>query len=364
MTNKERHIYAAGNTARGYFTFFDSVLTGMERVYLLTGAVEGITSPLIERIGKELEKKTGLVEWVHSPFVNGEYDGVLFPEWKVAIMDYSYPRIWRPQAPALTEIHVNLQTSFHADRLAPMRERIASWYAEIFRKNQEAYERFAEALRIHDEWETFYIQNLDRESANRITEELITRLFDGEQLAKHSRVRRMFLGASTPQGPVDHVVNLTDSLPKRFFIKGRPGSGKSTMLKKLVGEAEKRGYDAEVYHCGLDPHSLDMVILPEKGVAIFDSTAPHEYYPSKETDEVVDLYTRAIAPGTDEAYAAEIRESKRRYKQQVQAATAHLAEAKELRMRVNQAYREASDHSRLEAVAQAIISSLTRKHAS
>ena len=360
MAKKERHIFAAGNTARGYKTFYDSVLEGLDRVYILSGVVEGITSDLIETIGKEMSRKTNEIEWIHSPFMKGQYDGVIFPEWKVAIVDGSYPRIWRPSAPGVTEINVNLQTSVGVDHLARYKEQIAAWYEEIFRKSEEAYAAYGEALRIHDEWEAPYIAHLDREKANRVTEEVLTLFFGEENLEKKSKVRRMYLGAATPDGPVDHIMKLTDQMQKRYFIKGRPGSGKSTMLKKLVTEAEKRGFDAEVYHCGLDPHSLDMVIIPEKGLAIFDSTAPHEYFPSKETDEVVDMYERAIEQGTDEAYEAELTDIKTRYRQKMQEATALLAAAKELREQLNNVYVEVTDQPRLKAVAQAIMSRLDR----
>lgn len=360
MTKRERHIYAAGNTARGYKTFFESVLEGMERIYYLTGVVEGVTSPLIETIGIEIGRKTDRVEWIHSPFENGQYDGVIFPEWKVAIMDGSYPRMTRPCAPGVKEIQVNLQTSLQVDRLTPYAAQIAGWFEGIERKSQEAYEAFGEALRIHDEWEAPYIAHLDRDKANQVTEELISLLLSDEPLSKPANVRRMYLGAATPQGPVDHIMKLTDHLDKRYFIKGRPGSGKSTMLKKLVNEAIKQGVDVEVYHCGLDPNSLDMVIFPEKSVALFDSTAPHEYFPSKPTDEVVDMYERAIASGTDERYEEELMDIKARYTQKVKEATACLAVAKELRDQLNHVYAEATDQQRLKAVAQAIMSRLVR----
>lgn len=66
------------------------------------------------------------------------------------------------------------------------------------------------------------------------------------------------------------------------------------MLKKIVAAGEQRGFDVEVYHCGFDPNSLDMVILREKGIAIFDSTAPHEYFPERNSDEIIDMYERCI----------------------------------------------------------------------
>ena len=45
------------------------------------------------------------------------------------------------------------------------------------------------------------------------------------------------------------------------------------MLKKLAKAAEEKGFEVEVYHCGFDPNSLDMVIVRELGFAIL--IAPH-----------------------------------------------------------------------------------------
>ena len=44
-----------------------------------------------------------------------------------------------------------------------------------------------------------------------------------------------------------------------------------------------------------------MVIVRELGFAIFDSTAPHEYFPSREGDEIIDMYALIVTPGTDES---------------------------------------------------------------
>lgn len=55
-------------------------------------------------------------------------------------------------------------------------------------------------------------------------------------------------------------------------MKGNSGSGKSTVLRKIAREAQDRGFEVEVYHCGFDPTSLDMVTLPELEVAMSDAT--------------------------------------------------------------------------------------------
>lgn len=66
----------------------------------------------------------------------------------------------------------------------------------------------------------------------------------------------------------------SDKIRRRYLIKGGPGTGKSTLMKRVGEEAEKRGLSVEYYRCSSDPESLDAVLV-EGCVAILDSTAPH-----------------------------------------------------------------------------------------
>ena len=60
-----------------------------------------------------------------------------------------------------------------------------------------------------------------------------------------------------------------------YIIKGGPGTGKSTLMRKVADEAEKNGMDSELIFCSSDPSSLDGVIIPSLDTAIVDGTAPH-----------------------------------------------------------------------------------------
>ncbi|MEJ8547268.1 hypothetical protein [Brevibacillus borstelensis] len=357
MSVKERHIYAGGNTARGYRSFLNAILTGINRRVVLAGDVEGLASSLIEKVGKKAVQLGKQVEWIHSPFVNGAFDGVVIPEWSAAVVDGGYPRQLKPEGPGVIETCVNVQDAVDKQKLVSYQEEIAALLERIEASTLEAHQAFAEALRIHDEWEAVFIAHLDREKANRVGDEVLHLFFGEETQAKRARIRRMYLGAATPAGPKDFVPNLTADASKRYLIKGRPGSGKSTILKRLVAEAERRGFDAEVYHCGLDPNSLDMVVLPEKGLAIFDSTAPHEYFPERDADEVIDMYARAIQPGTDERYQEQIASFQNRYKEATKKGTTRLKAAEDCRIRLASIYREATDESKA-AELEAAISNL------
>lgn len=58
-------------------------------------------------------------------------------------------------------------------------------------------------------------------------------------------------------------------------IKGGPGTGKSSLMKKLAAFFNERGYDIEFHHCSSDNNSLDGVVIKGLNVAILDGTSPH-----------------------------------------------------------------------------------------
>lgn len=364
MTGNVLNFYAGGNTARGFAGLFESSLQGLDRLYILKGGPGTGKSTLIRTIGNELAERGFDIWFIHCASDNDSLDGLVVPSLKVGIVDGTAPHVIEPRLPGAVEQYVNLGEAWDAAQLREHKEEIASLIDAIQQAYEQAYAGFAEALRVHDEWEVIYIQNMDFSAANDVTNEYMNVIFGPQKLDKTSVVHHRFLGAATPKGAVDFVPNLTQGLNKRYFIKGRPGSGKSTMLKKLAAAAEERGFDVEIYHCGFDPSSLDMIIVRELGVAMFDSTAPHEYFPDRESDEIVDMYGRCIKPGTDEAYAGRLQDITTRYSFKMKESIAHLARAKSLHDKLENIYVKAVDFSivdRMKANIQKDIESLMQK---
>lgn len=90
-----------------------------------------------------------------------------------------------------------------------------------------------------------------------------------------------FLGANTPKGfysLFNELYNPYDDW-NMYIIKGGPGTGKSSLMKKIASIAEKKEYDVERIPCSSDPLSLDGIIIPELRVAIADGTSPHVINP-------------------------------------------------------------------------------------
>lgn len=102
-----------------------------------------------------------------------------------------------------------------------------------------------------------------------------------------------FLGSSGKNGFFSCFSQLTPKIEGQYtyIIKGGPGTGKSTLMRKIADEMEKKDINCERIFCSSDPDSLDGVIFPSLRVSICDGTSPHTLdpdYPGA-TGEIVNL---------------------------------------------------------------------------
>ena len=76
-----------------------------------------------------------------------------------------------------------------------------------------------------------------------------------------------------------------------IILKGGPGTGKSTLMKKIAEKLENKGYYVERGYCSADPNSLDLVLAPELNFSIVDGTSPHMVEPILPgiSEHIVDL---------------------------------------------------------------------------
>lgn len=76
-----------------------------------------------------------------------------------------------------------------------------------------------------------------------------------------------------------------------FVLKGGPGVGKSTFMKKIGQTMSDLGYDIEYHCCSSDNGSIDGVVIPNLKIALLDGTAPHIVDPKNPgaVDEIVNL---------------------------------------------------------------------------
>lgn len=91
-----------------------------------------------------------------------------------------------------------------------------------------------------------------------------------------------FAGGNTARGFFSCFENILPRAQQKrmYYIKGGPGVGKSTLMKRFAQAAGEKGLEVEYFHCSSDPDSLDGVSIPSLGVGMMDATAPHSYDPA------------------------------------------------------------------------------------
>ena len=90
-----------------------------------------------------------------------------------------------------------------------------------------------------------------------------------------------FLGANGPKGYFSRFDQLFSASPsgKCFLLKGGPGTGKSTVLKKVAEKLKEKDLSTELIFCSADVNSLDAVITSDGKIAALDATLPHAVEP-------------------------------------------------------------------------------------
>lgn len=90
-----------------------------------------------------------------------------------------------------------------------------------------------------------------------------------------------FLGANAPRGYYSKFDQLFQKSPdgRCFLLKGGPGTGKSTMLKKIAGDLFEKGLEPELIFCSADTESLDAVLSSDGNFSAADATLPHAAEP-------------------------------------------------------------------------------------
>ena len=350
-----KNYFASGNTAQGFINYLTSNLQNIEKIYILKGDSATAKSSVFESVCSMCEYKSVYLEVLHCPSNPNLFDGIIFPDSKIAIVDSN---VFEPAGLNKNLEYIDLDIAIDSNILNEEIVKIINLKNLLDECKKNAYISFAEGLLIHDEWEKFYIENMDFESANKLTLQTIELILKDSKFEKKSLAKHRFFGASTPSGSMDYIDNITTGIAKRYLIKGRPGTGKSTLLKKLVAKAAECGLVTDVYHCGFDSNSLDMVILPEINTCIFDSTAPHLYEKSRPNDEIIDMYAKCVKPDTDEKYQNEIKEIGARYKIAVQNGIRYLSDAKKISDEIESYYLGALDFSRINKIKDKILKDL------
>lgn len=315
--------FVRANTSSGLSNRIESNLKGVKKIYVISGNSSFVKSMFIGRIGAYFKEHGEYIEYILSPFYNENYDGIIVRQKKIAVLDEDcLKNIKLNYDCAVIDTDICIENNIISE-IKSLNDRITGNYSIVYKK----YEK---AKRIHDEWENLYIKNMNLTRLNSFNDYTITKILDVPAKKDPASVSERFFGSVYADGHINYIDNLTKGISKRYFIKGRPGTGKSTFMRRFASRAAAMGYDTEVYFCSFDPYSYDMVIVRDLSVCVFDSTSPHEKMPEESNDEILDFYVHSGLSGVDKKLSDELSDIKLRYNNMMSEASVCIKNADEL----------------------------------
>lgn len=326
-----KKVFPGGNTSRGFYSFYDYIIEqDATRIFVIKGGPGVGKSTFMRKIGETMLEKGYDVEFHCCSSDNGSLDGIVIPAIRVAMLDGTAPHVVDPKHPGAVDTIIHLGDHWSEEGIKANKQEILAVNKEVGRLFRRAYSYLAGAKLFLDEVKAYYLENdaLHQGKIDKLALELTHEIFEGKTLPNDSpKARHLFATAITPMGPESHLETIVGHLDKRYIIKGDDGTGKNTLVNRLMDAALMRGYDVEAYHCALDPALVDHLVVPALSIAVINDVEPHHYLP-KNGDSVVDTNI-CVNPVKDETLLAERNTAREMYRRCMTEAVSFISRAKQ-----------------------------------
>lgn len=323
-------VFPGGNTSRGFYSFYDYIISkDAAHIFILKGGPGVGKSTFMRKIGEALLDRGYNLEFHCCSSDNGSLDGICVPALSVAMLDGTAPHVVDPKNPGAVDEIIHLGDHWNERGIRGNKKEIMSMNQEIGRLFKHAYSYLAGAKLFLDEVESYYTESgaFNLGAFNRMVIDLTHEIFEDTPMLNGSPgVRRLFATAITPDGPVSHLETVAGSLNRRYIVNGDDGTGKTTLVSRLMEAAMARGYSVTAFHCALNPAQVDHLVIHDLDLAVINSIEPHVYRP-RNGDRVIDTMT-CVDPVINEAYLAEKGAARGMYRQCMEQAIAFIGRAK------------------------------------
>lgn len=300
---------------------YDELLEESKKTVFLKCLPTHALSQVLNDLAVYFVNKGQTVDRFMNPGYVDKTDAIFVKELSLFILQASHPISFEPTDIGERHNVFCFYEVYDQAQLSSGQEEISRLLKEEKVSFLQAMTALKEAKSIHDEWEMVNIQRMDWKRHEELTDELKATLFGSIELAKPAHTSHRIVGSLSAGSAHDFIPSITKRLKHRLLIKGLPGTGKSTMMRALGSEAQRRGIDVLYGWCGLDPSSIDLVVFPELSIGLFDATKPHAYDPESPRDELVDIVPMCAE---DEHLEKQIDSIRERYQKTISTAGSHM----------------------------------------
>ena len=275
-----RRVFPGGNTCKGFFSFYDYILSQDEakRIIVIKGGPGVGKSSFMKKIAEGMIEQGYDIEYMHCSSDNGSVDGIVIPALKVALVDGTAPHIVDPKNPGCVDEIIHLGDYWNEEKMVKNKSEILKTNREIGESFKRAYRYLNASKSIYDDIEYFYNTATDyskiNTAANEIINKIFTEIYRDNKLGKE---RHLFASAITPDGLVNYIDTIYNKVKNIYIIKGDCKTAKSKILSKIADYTVEYGLDCEIYHCALDPGTIEHILIPKLNTILITSNKYHNF---------------------------------------------------------------------------------------
>lgn len=237
--SKARYVLAGAFTTEGYRTYLNTLLHGLEKVFILKGAPGAGQTVLINRIGHELAEKGYDIEFLSEARGQEELEGLIVPNLKIAVIDGNPPHPIDPLYPGVIEEIINLGEFWDSKSLEMHRQEIIAHFNAYHAIMQKATQYLKTSKDIYDHWESSNQKLVDQQKLQEVAEKLLEEIFS----AGKPRVRHLFAHAITSEGMEEFKLTVAQAV--KCFTEARKLNQK---IERFYAEAMDPQSLENVYH--------------------------------------------------------------------------------------------------------------------
>ncbi len=175
--------------------------------------------------------------------------------------------------------------------------------------------------------------------------------------------KHYFAGNNTSVGFYNYFDNIIspEQAERIYILKGGPGVGKSSFMKKFANFFSELETHIEYIHCSTDYNSLDGIFVPEYKWLMVDGTSPHVLEPKFPglIDEILD-FAKYLNIELLEEYASEIKKINKEKSRFYKSGYRYLEMVAIILNETNQIYDDLSDDNKKNLEIKKLISDLNK----
>lgn len=285
----ERHMFPGGNTARGFYSYYDYVIPRKQatRLFIIKGGPGTGKSTFMKKLAARLSKKGFDIEFMHCSSDPDSLDGITIPALNMAMVDGTAPHVVDLVYPGVIDEIINLGEFWDIEEIEKKREEIISIKSEISRIFKRAYRYLAAAASVYTDNRDIFERAIDRQKVALEADRIISEYLRDDLIAGYEgSIRKLFATAVTPQGLKSGIPTILNT-EKVIVLKGNAGTGTERIIEKVKDAAMERGFFVEVFYCALFPEKPEHIVIPEKDLSIATSNKYHTVISSY--SEIIDL---------------------------------------------------------------------------